>query len=154
MQTITGQVAAFYENPGKAPNKIVLADRTQLKVWKSEKGLPPFLQGKEYEFTCEESEYQGKAEFTVKMAKQVGGFQSNGKASGRPQGAGYTRPETPKADGDRMWLCAHMTAFIKAGMVTSRDDYFVKLRWAMDGLSAITNPQHSRPGEPDDDIAF
>jgi hypothetical protein len=102
---------------------IVGTDDQRLGIFPEKVGL--FEVGKTYEIEYTETDRGGKTLRNVKSAKQIAGASPQGQQGQQPaatngnghgNGGGYYRPTSPE-DSERMFVCATLTALIKAGEV-------------------------------------
>jgi hypothetical protein len=125
MQQATITVA--FVNPPKSPTGPGSVKDTEGKYWKvwtpkkpGDPSLENFVAGGVYSVTYKPGMYQGKPDDTITSVTQVGAAAAapNGHAPApRTNGYSPTRQATDPTDAERMFVCANLVAFIKAGAI-------------------------------------
>jgi hypothetical protein len=117
MSDTTTMTIKLINQPGSTGRgSIVGTDDQRLGVFPEKVGL--FEVGKTYEIEYTETDRGGKTLRNVKSAKLIAAASPQGQpaANGQGNGNGHYR-ETSDKDAERMWVCATLTALIRAGEV-------------------------------------
>ena len=118
MGTTTITVKLINQPGSTGRGSIVGANDERLGIFPEKVGL--FEVGKTYEIEFTETDRNGKTLRNVKSAKQVAGpgpqASSAPTANGHTNDNGYYKPTSPE-DSERMFVCATLTALIRAGEV-------------------------------------
>lgn len=116
---------------------VIAADGKMYDAW------PDLLEaiepGKRYDVETSSREKGGRTYTTIRKATPVAGGQVNGaaKPNGTVNGTGYYRPTAPR-DSERMFVCAALVAYIKAGAIPPERARLVKAIQAIRGAYAFT----------------
>jgi hypothetical protein len=117
MPTTTLTVKLINPPGSTGRGSIVGTDDQRLGIFPEKVAL--FEVGKTYEVEYTETDRNGKTLRNVKSAKQVAGPSpqpQQSAAAPQSNGNGYYRPTSPE-DAERMFVCATLTALIRAGEV-------------------------------------
>lgn len=147
MPTLTATVK--FVNPPKAGKKrgtIKLQDDSMIGLWPNQMGL--FQPGKAYEIEYETSDFNGQQYRNVKSAKEV----SAPGGSAGAAGGGNFRPTAPQ-DAKRMWMCAILVAYIRAGKLDLNRQSLRDVMTMLSEVYADIGGQQHDP-EMNDEIPF
>lgn len=118
MSTMTMTVASINPpRPGGKKNKIIGTGGETIYAYPDK--AAKFVTGRSYEITYEATEYNGKQINNLESFREVEAPKNAPAAASPPASNGngpYYRPTAP-ADSLRMFVCANLTAMIRAGKV-------------------------------------